>query len=375
MNRPTVAGYPFLQPRFLDALAASGSIGASSGWTPLPQTVQAQGAILATMPLYLKTHSWGEYVFDWAWAEAYQRNGLDYYPKLVTAAPFSPATGPRVSFADGADRAQLAGELFAGVKLVAAETGASGWHLLFPDQATLTDFSGLGLLHRTGVQFHWHNHGYRDFDDFVDRFVARKRKMVRRERRRVAEQGLRVEMLPGEQISAELWTLFLRLYQRTYRKRSGHLGYLKGDFFARVGAAMPTQIAMAVTYDGGEAVACALYFHDADTLYGRYWGCLREYDGLHFELCYYQGIEFAIARGLSRFDAGAQGEHKLLRGFDPVLTHSLHWIKHPRFANAIADFVAREHLANRAYIEEAQALLPFREASSTAARLGSVGEP
>lgn len=326
----------------------------------MPIQLQDRGETLAFMPLYLKTHSWGEYVFDWAWANAYDRHGLNYYPKLVTAIPFSPATGPRVIFDANAKRPALARQLVAEVQQLAEEVGASGWHLLFPDAATLSDFAGLGLMQRSGVQFHWFNRGYGSFDELLDHFVARKRKMVRRERRRIGEQGLRVEMLAGAEISAPLWDFFFRLYQRTYLKRSGNRGYLTRDFFARVGAAMPAQIAMAVAYDGADTVACALYFRDATTLYGRYWGCVRDYDGLHFELCYYQGIDYAIRLGLQKFDAGAQGEHKILRGFEPVETHSLHWIKRADFADAIAQFIEREQKDNNLYIEQARALLPYR---------------
>lgn len=352
--------YPFLQPAFLTALEDSGSIGPGSGWEARHIRLQDQGETLALMPLYLKSHSWGEYVFDWAWADAYQRHGLNYYPKLVTAIPFSPATGPRIAFGANVDRPAVVGQLVAEVRRLADDIGASGWHLLFPNELTLNHFSGLKLMRRSGVQFHWFNRDYHSFDEFLDRFVARKRKTVRRERRRIGEQGLQVEMLPGEEISTQLWDFFFRLYQQTYRKRGGTRGYLTRDFFARVGATMPAQIAMAVARDGADIVACALYFHDATTLYGRYWGCVRDYDCLHFELCYYQGIDYAIRAGLQKFDAGAQGEHKILRGFEPVETHSLHWIKRADFADAIARFIQREHKDNAAYIGQARALLPYR---------------
>ena len=257
------------------------------------------------MPLYVKTHSYGEYVFDWAWADAYHRNGLAYYPKLVTAIPFSPVTGPRLRAPDGAPDPDCGAALFDAVQEIAATTGASSWHLLFPDAETRARFAGLGLLERVGVQFHWSNRGYRDFDDFLDTFTARKRKMVRRERARIAAQGLRVELLPGTALGAGHWDFFYRMYQRTYRKRSGTGGYLTRDFFARIGATLGAQIALAMAYDGGEPVAAALYLHDRERLYGRYWGCLRDYECLHFELCYYQGIDFAIRRGLAL--------HKLLQ--------------------------------------------------------------
>ena len=351
--------YPFLATEFLAALEDSGSVAAATGWAPHHVPALGQQPF---MPLYVKTHSYGEYVFDWAWADAYHRNGLAYYPKLVTAIPFSPVTGPRLRPPPDALDPDCGAALFDAVREIAAATGASGWHLLFPDAETRALFAGLGLLERVGVQFHWHNRGYRDFDDFLGTFTARKRKMVRRERARVAAQGLRVEMLPGGAIDAGLWDFFYRMYRSTYRKRSGTGGYLTGDFFTRIGVALREQIALAVAFDGSAPVAAALYLYDRENLYGRYWGSVRDYECLHFELCYYQGIDFAIRHGLRRFDAGAQGEHKIARGFEPVETWSLHWIRDRQFAIAIADFLARERAHLQRYTEEARALLPYRAA-------------
>jgi len=351
-----LSDYPFLSHEFLSALEETGCTTAATGWQPH----HLGGDGRPFMPLYVKTHSYGEYVFDWAWANAYHRNGLAYYPKLVTAIPFSPITGPRLRPPAEQLDGKAAEALFAELRELAAATGTSGWHLLFPDAATRMLFRDLGLLERSGVQFHWFNRGYRDFDDFLAACNARKRKMVRRERRRIAEQGLRVEMREGAEIDARLWSFFFRLYQHTYLKRSGMEGYLSEAFFQRLGATLADRLAMAVAYVDSAPIAAALYLHDADNLYGRYWGCVREYESLHFELCYYQGIEFAIRRGLGRFDAGAQGEHKIPRGFEPVETWSLHWIRHPEFAIAIADFIARERAYNLEYLEEARTLLPFR---------------
>lgn len=390
-----MAQYPFLNSSFLSALEDSASTTAATGWEPCHLTINSSTTDDITsdtvfMPLYTKTHSYGEYVFDWAWADAYRRNGLHYYPKLLTAIPFSPATGPRLRFADNssvssATHPAIAQNFMRQIKTLAEDIDASGWHLLFPDKNTLQLFSGealkevLGepLIERSGVQFHWFNGGsdslcktndkssqaYENFDHFLEGFVSRKRKMVRRERRSVSEQGLSVVMLPGEEIRVELWDFFFRLYQNTYLKRSGNGGYLTREFFRQIGETMAEQIAMAVAYDQDEPVACALYFYDSDTLYGRYWGCVREYDHLHFELCYYQGIDFAIAKGLKKFDAGAQGEHKLLRGFEPVETFSLHWIRHPGFAEAIANFTQQEKAANTDYIAQARSVLPYRNES------------
>lgn len=361
-----MTNYPFLDRRFLQALADSGSVGPGTGWLPEHVSLRDNGHTLAFMPTYHKQHSWGEYVFDWAWANAYQRNGLNYYPKLVSAIPFSPATGPRVALAEGVALDDVAAALINQVLAYAEAERLSSWHMLFPDADTLAAFNHPALLPRSGVQFHWFNRNYDCFDAFLAGFVARKRKMVKRERLRVAEQNIEVRILQGSEIDPALWRLFFHFYQRTYLKRSGSGGYLTEDFFLRIGAEMPEHIAMAVAYTDGAPVACALYFYDETTLYGRYWGCLHEYDCLHFELCYYQGIDFAIANKLRKFDAGAQGEHKILRGFEPVETHSLHWIKHPGFAEAIAAFLDQERRDNCRYIDSARSALPYKQGIITA---------
>jgi predicted N-acyltransferase len=232
--------------------------------------------------------------------------------------------------------------------------------LLFPDETVSGLLVDRGLPQRRAVQFHWFNEGYRDFDDFLSTFSSRKRKSLKRERRRVAEQGLELEFLEGPAIAAEHWEQFHRFYQFTYAKRSGHGGYLTREFFTEVAAGMGEQVAMALARDRGEAVAGALYFRSGDTLFGRYWGCLREYDCLHFETCYYQGIDYCIRQGLTRFDPGAQGEHKIQRGFRPVVTFSNHWIADPGLARAVADFTERERPHTDAYLGEAVSLLPFK---------------
>jgi uncharacterized protein len=362
-----VTNFPFLKPAFLQALADSGSVGPNTGWLPDHVTIEDNGQILAFMPTYIKDHSWGEYVFDWAWANAYQRNGLEYYPKLVSAIPFSPVSGPKVQFAqtltrtEPIDQTKLSRQLIDKVIARAIELGASSWHLLFPDAQTLIDFSHPKLMRRSGVQYHWFNRDYQCFDDFLATFVSRKRKMVRKERRRIAEQNIDINVIEGAEIDRDLWAFFYRLYQNTYLKRSGGGGYLTAEFFVRLGATLADNLAMAVASKDGERIACALYFHDADTLYGRYWGCVREYEYLHFELCYYQGIDYAIAKQLQKFDAGAQGEHKVLRGFEPVETHSLHWIKHPGFSEAIKEFLDQEKRDNRRYISNVQSVLPYKQ--------------
>jgi len=356
-----MTSYPFLSPAFFAALEDSGSAVAATGWEPLHLQIRHEEQDLAFMPLYLKHHSYGEYVFDWSWADAYHRNGLRYYPKLLTAIPFTPASGPRARFANRTDQHALASQLVAQVFTLAEEVGASGWHLLFPDEAHLDLFQNPHLLHRKGVQYHWFNRDYEDFTHFLAGFNSRKRKMVNRERRVVNALGLRIEQHTGAQITPALWREFAAFYQRTYRKRSGSQGYLTPTFFSQIGATLAEQCLLITASRNDEVVAAAFYLYDTDTLYGRYWGCRQEFDFLHFELCYYQGIEFAIKHGLRRFDAGAQGEHKILRGFEPVLTHSLHWLAEPAFHRAAARFLEEEAQYIHKHIEQARELLPYHK--------------
>ena len=357
-------GYPFLREEFLQALEDSQSACENSGWKPihlqLQSDTEAQQQSSAFMPLYLKDHSMGEYVFDWAWANAYQDHGLDYYPKLVTSVPFTPSVGPRVRTTQPLTTGECR-QFVDEVLEVAGETGASSWHFLFPGAEHLKLFTDERLLQRSGVQYQWHNRGYNTFDDFTARMMSRKRKMIRKERAAIADQGISVSIEVGTAISAEIWQLFYQLYERTYIKRNGTRGYLTEEFFKQIAATMPEQIAMAVARRNDIPIACALYFFDEQTLYGRYWGSVDEFPYLHFELCYYSGIEFAISRGIQRYDAGAQGEHKIVRGFEPVETHSLHWIKHPQFRDAIARFLVQEKNAIDEHIRQAQEMLPYRK--------------
>lgn len=359
-----VAGsdYPFMQHRFLSGLEASGCISAETGWQPCHLVLESDpdGTIVAVMPLYLKSHSYGEYVFDWSWAEAWERSGQAYYPKLVTAIPFTPATGPRLCSVPGVAREEAWSSALAAIKAFASRNSLSSWHVLFTDQPDTDHLQRLGMHCRVATQFHWQNEGYSSFDDFLGALSSRKRKSIRRERRRVAEQGLELATLVGRQIGEEDWQRFHHFYQLTYAKRSGHGGYLNREFFTDVAAAMGEQVIMVIARSAGRAVAAALYFRSADTLYGRYWGCEQEFDCLHFEACYYRGIDFCIANGLKRFDPGAQGEHKIQRGFRPVHTLSNHWIADPRLSQAVADFTERERVHSESYLEQANTLLPFR---------------
>ncbi|MFM7274845.1 MAG: GNAT family N-acetyltransferase [Gammaproteobacteria bacterium] len=351
---------PFLRHAFLDALEQSGSVGGDSGWTPRHLLLHSGSRLLAAMPCYAKTHSYGEYVFDWSWAEAYSRNGRRYYPKLLSAVPFTPSTGPRLLLAEGVSAVDALAAFREKVDEQLASGAFSSWHLLFPEATLSAACHETGMLRRTGVQFHWHNAGYRDFEDFLARFASRKRKQIRRERRQVEEQGLEIRRLRGPEIDTATWDRFHLFYQMTYARRSGHGGYLSREFFHHLGREMPGSVLLVLALREGEAVAGALNLVGEDALYGRYWGCTEAWAQLHFELCYYQGIEFCIEQGLSRFDAGAQGEHKIARGFEPVITESWHLIADPRFRAAIADFLLREAPAVEAYRADAASTLPFK---------------
>ena len=352
--------YPFLRHDFLLGLERADCTTAAAGWQPSHLRLRDGSQTLAILPAWLKDHSYGEYVFDWAWADAWRRMGLAYYPKLLTAIPFTPATGPRLLHRGDLEAGPLWSTIVEQMPAVARRLGVSSWHVLFPREADANALAGAGLHTRHQVQFHWFNRGYRDFDDFLDGFASRKRKALRRERRRVEEQGLTLSMRSAAELSPRDWAAFHRFYQMTYAKRSGHGGYLTREFFLDVAPKLGDQVLLALAEAEGQPVAGALYFRDRDTLYGRYWGCIREYDCLHFEACYYQGIEYCIREGLQRFDPGAQGEHKIQRGFEPTTTLSCHWIAQPELSAAIGDFTRREQEHVARYREEACTLLPFK---------------
>ena len=363
-NAITGTDYPFLRHEFLYGLEQTGCACPDTGWQGCHLLLRDAAGLLAVMPLYLKSHSYGEYVFDWSWADAWQRSGLHYYPKLVSAIPFTPATGPRLCMREGADPASTWNAALDAIRGFANKRGISSWHLLFPEQDVARSLLAVGLHRRTATQFHWFNRGYSSFDDFLADFTSRKRKNLRRERARVAEQGLTLRTLCGEEIGAREWQQFHHFYRMTYAKRSGHGGYLTREFFTQTAPRLGEQVIMVLASLEGRAVAGALYFRSRDTLYGRYWGCEQEYDCLHFETCYYQGIEYCIAHGLQKFDPGAQGEHKIQRGFRPVPTWSNHWIADPRLAAAVGDFTRSEEQHSAAYLRDAATLLPFREAGN-----------
>lgn len=357
-----LAGFanPFLRYDFFQALERSGCTTTATGWQPCHLVFRMEGRIAGVAPAYLKNHSMGEYVFDWAWADAYQRHGLDYYPKLLLAIPFTPSQGPRLLLEESLRSRLKGGQLPDLLDTLIERLGAHSWHLLFPNAADQQLLGHDRQLHRIGCQFHWHNRHYASFDDFLAQLTSRKRKSIRKERRQVADQGISFRRFHGQAIPDHVLAAFYVFYQATYLKR-GQRPYLNKSFFERLRANLPDHLHVVVAVREGEIIAGALLLHGEDMLYGRYWGCLEEYDHLHFETCYYQGIELAIERGLQHFDAGAQGEHKLVRGFEPVLTHSWHGISHPGFRDAIEAFTRDEAQQVTDYYREAVTLLPFRQ--------------
>lgn len=349
---------PFLRHAFLYALEDSGSVGGRSGWQPAHLLLRdPQGALQAALPLYRKFHSYGEYVFDWAWADACQRAGIAYYPKLLCAVPFTPVTGSRLL-----GDVQAAGELLDVLTAGLERQELSGLHVNFSEPRADQLLVGRdGWLERIGCQFHWHNRGYRDFQDFLDALTSRKRKQLRNEREQVALQGVEFDWLGGDQLSEAQWDFVYACYANTYHVR-GQAPYLTRTFFSLLAERMPQAIRVVLARQHGRPVAMAFSLTDGEVLYGRYWGCLGEFDRLHFETCFYQGIEQAIAAGWQRFDAGAQGEHKLIRGFEPVITRSWHYLAHPGLRAAVAEFLTQERAGVQAYAEAARQALPYRQA-------------
>lgn len=335
--------FPFFDFEFLAALERSGSVGRGTGWMPAHLTSEDGGDLLGAMPLYLRTDSYGEYVFDWEWARAYHEHGLSYYPKLTAAVPFTPATGPRLLVRRDAGRAAVADALLDGGRGLCDEARASSTHALFVDKDGLDEFTRQGYDVRYSLQFHWHNRGYGAFSDYLDAMTSKRRRQVARERRQLSEENLSIERLTGEELSDEQADLMYRFYLATYDRKWG-APYLTGAFFREVFRTMGDRTMLALARDGltRRPVAGALFFFKGRALYGRYWGMDRAVRNLHFELCYYQGIEFAIERGMELFEAGAQGEHKLARGFLPTLTHSAHDVRHPAFRQAIGRYLEGE---------------------------------
>jgi predicted N-acyltransferase len=346
---------PFLRHAFLDALETTGCASEDTGWTPRHVTLWDGARLCGAMPLYLKSHSYGEYVFDWGWAEAYHKHGLQYYPKLLCAVPFTPASGPRLLAPTAAERRALLDAAFA----LAASTRASSLHILLPDEAQAAELEARGMMIRSSVQFHWENRGYADFDAFLAGMSHDKRKKIKQERRRVREAGVVFERLTGREASDRDIAFFTACYNRTYRQHHS-TPYLNRAFFERLVQAMPDNVLLVISRRDGVRIAAALNVFTPAALYGRYWGATEFHSGMHFETCYYQAIEFCIDRGIALFEGGAQGEHKLARGLLPVRTLSAHWLAHPQFASAVEHFLARETNGIGAYLDELNEHSPFR---------------
>ncbi len=349
-------GNPFTTHRFLLALEESGSVGRGTGWQPLHVTLEAEGKVVGAAPLYAKSHSQGEYIFDHAWAEAYARAGGRYYPKLQAAVPFTPVTGARLLTCDPAMRQSL----LAGLTRVAERGGASGVHVTFCTEAEAEAGAGIGFLPRVTQQFHWLNRGYGSYDDFLAALSSRKRKDLRKERSKAQAFGGTIRHLTGDDLRPHHWDAFWAFYQDTGSRKWGR-PYLTRAFFDHLHQTMRNDILLVLAERDGQPVAGALNFLGPDAIYGRYWGCVEDHPFLHFELCYHQAIDVAIARGLSRVEAGAQGEHKLARGYEPVATHSLHWVADEGFGRALADYLDRERDAMGDEIEALAGFTPFRK--------------
>ena len=356
------SGNPFVRHEFLVALERHSCVGEESGWTPQHVLVyDDDDQLVGAAPMYLKFHSYGEYVFDWAWAEAYSRHGLRYFPKLVSAVPFSPVTGPRL-LSTGTDQRDIRAGLIEATLEVAKRAGISSAHWLYPDDSELDDFKSHALLHRVGCQYHWENPGFRDFDDFLDALVSKKRKQIKRERRQARESGVHIEMAPANELSEEQWNAFHQFYCNTYDRKWG-VPYLNLGFFLEISRTLPQAVHLVMAKRHDRYIAGALCLSDDQALYGRNWGSAEYLPALHFEMCYYQTIEHCINRGLARFEAGAQGDYKISRGLLPTVTSSAHWVGHPQFREAIATFLDEEREGIMRYIEYMSGHTPYRRSA------------
>lgn len=353
---------PFLRHEFLAGLERTGCVSPDIGWQPCHLALHDAAGLAVAVPGYLKGHSWGEFVFDWAWADAYERNGLPYYPKLVHAVPFTPATGPRVLHRSDMPTGDAVAAAVNASTAAAQRQALSSAHWLFPEPGQAERLATQDLLSRRGCQFHWHNApGYRDFQDFLDTLTSKRRKSIRRERRQTAEAGVDMEVRSGRGITQADWEAFHGFYRQTFHEH-GNIPLLTLPFFRHCGETLGDGVVMVQARREGIMIGAALLFRSDDTLYGRYWGGAEDIPGMHFETCYYQGIEYCISHGLQTFEPGAQGEHKISRGFLPVATHSRHWIAEPVFRDAIADFLRRETPLVEAYMAEMRQHSPYRMA-------------
>jgi len=358
-NALNTSRQPFLSYEFLQGLEAYGCVGESWGWIPQHIIIKQDEALIGALPLYLKTNSYGELVFDWAWADAYARSGMEYYPKLVSAIPYSPVTGQRLLVSPSHDKTVVSQLLLQAAIQHAKDKQLSSLHILFPDEDDLTQCTQHGMLQRDACQFHWYNNSYTSFDDFLATFSSKKRKNVKRERRHVTDADVSIEILDGHQIDAATWQAFHTLYSSTFMRKSGY-ATLSLEFFLSLSERMPDNVRLIMAKHNEEYVAGAYLLCDDDNLYGRHWGCNARYNCLHFEVCYYAAIEYCIETGRQHFDAGAQGEHKINRGFTPINTWSAHWLNHPAFMEAVGDFVAHEARGIEDYMSVLEEHAPYK---------------
>ena len=349
---------PFLRHEFLNAMERHGCVGEKFGWLPRHIGVYEDDLLIAAMPLYEKHNSYGEFVFDNAWADAYERAGRDYFPKLVSAIPYTPATGQRLLSLAGREE-ETWPLLLKTVLQLAESTGASSFHVLFPERNEHEFFQHEGLLSRHDCQFHWHNKNYKNFDDFLNRLVSRKRNNIRQERRKVVQADVNLRVLDGHNATPLDWQNFTRFYEQTFAEKWGIATFNLG-FFQELAQTLPDQVVLVLADSGTACIAGALMYRSDTTLYGRHWGCIEHVDALHFEACYYQGIEYCIRHGLQSFEPGAQGEHKIARGFLPMLTRSSHWIADNNFHHPISNFVAHERQAVEEYMTQLESANPYK---------------
>ncbi len=361
-NRVSGTGHPFLRHEFLSALETHGCVGDAHGWWPRHIVAyDTDGTLVGIAPLYLKNNSYGEFVFDWAWADAYHRAGLDYYPKLVSSIPYTPVTGPRLLVHAASDRATVSAALIDRALSLITEQQASSLHWLFTSEADTALLREAGFMRRSSCHFHWHNDSYSSFDDFLSRLNSRKRKKIRRERRHVREAGIEIHTVHGNEATAGQWQIMHAFYCSTFEKKSG-VPTLSLGFFLEISRTMGEQVVLVFARLGQETVAGAIMLRGDDALYGRHWGCREEFNSLHFEACYYQGIDYCIRHKLALFEPGAQGEHKISRGFLPAYTWSAHWIVDERFRMAIERYLLQEHELMVDYHDDLLQTSPYRKA-------------
>lgn len=352
---------PFCQYHFIHALEKSGSVGQGSGWFPQHLVIYQNSLPVGILPLYKKTHSYGEYVFDFAWANTYRQYGINYYPKLVSSIPFTPVTGARLMLKPEIDQAEVLPFICEKIEQYTTQYAMSSMHWLFVENNFCQALSKYKQVQRHSVQFQWFNREYSSFTHYLEHLNSRRRKSIRKERATVAEAGIKVVRLHGENFTLEHLQFFYECYQQTYLKRSGHQGYLTESFFEQIFENMHDNLMLVLAMEDGKPVASSLFVYDNNQLCGRYWGALTEVDKLHFECCYYQGIEFCIEQNIAEFNPGTQGEHKILRGFEPVYCYSNHWLREQAFHEAVERFIKQENTQLAEYKTNAEKLLPFKQ--------------